>query len=117
MEEGTAPFRDPEALKRLNYGVHAWVFCRSIPEGAPALMHVLPEQVPCPPLGPGPMAEDTGGEGHTGQVVAERKGGAAEERVDAGLFNPPSATWEPSELSQERAPSPLTPGWGPKVVT
>lgn len=39
------------------------------------------------------------------------------EGVVAELFNPPFATWEPSELSQGRAPSPLTPGWGPKVVT
>lgn len=72
VEEGAAPSRDPEALKRLNYRVHAWVFCRSTPEGALALMQV-PEQVPCSPPGPGPRAEDTGDEGHTGELVAERK--------------------------------------------
>lgn len=74
MEEGAAPSRDPEVLKRLNYGVHIWVFCRSTPEGAPGLMQI-PEQVPCPPPGPGPRTEDTGDEGHAGKLVAERKGG------------------------------------------
>lgn len=32
------------------------------------------------PPGPGPTEEDTSDEGHVGELLAERKGGAAEQR-------------------------------------